>query len=493
MRKVIASIVIIIAIAALISIVAFIVGTVTHKVKATAEKEKTEMSQTTLDTTKTEQDQLPEYEEIFALQILASKKYAKAEHLQNKLAKAGYQTKITKLKKEGEIIYRLRMKGLYHEEEAIVLGDKLKKKYSAIESYWLDQIETKTEFAQKEEPVLPIEEPATSRKEEKVTAIKLEEGKQFEIQLMASADYSKIEQIKVNLEKLGFKTKILTITSGTTIIYRLRMRGLYSESEAFALGDKLIKKSPDLKEFWLDEIKEGKSVTTTAPIVKKEKETKIDSGKKEYEIQILANRDRSTVEKRKRDLEKKGYKAKITYTVKNGTTFYRLRLADQYSQTQAGKVGEDLKKNVGFVQSYWVVKKEKDQKVVDQKVVDQKVVDQKVVDQKVVDQKVADQKVVDRKVVTTKEVDETLTEPIVTSMNPEYQPKAVNYEASCNTDNVNIRIGPGTYYAVDPIGKLMKGVTVFVVEEKNNWAKFTITPFDKSWSGWVKKDYLKIQ
>jgi hypothetical protein len=192
----------------------------------------------------------------------------------------------------------------------------------------------------------------------------------------------------------------------------------------------------------------------------------------------LANRDRSTVEKRKRDLEQRGYNAKITYTVKKGTTFYRLRLADQYSRTQAGKVGEDLKKNVGFVRSYWIVKKEKDQKVVDQKVVDRKVVDQKSVD---------------RKVVTIKEVDESLTEPIVTSMNPEYQPKAVKYVASCNTDNVNIRIGPGTYYAVDPIGKLMKGVTIFAVEEKNNWVRFTITPNDKSWSGWVKKDYLKIQ
>ena len=470
MRKVIALIVIIIAIAALISIIAFIVGTVTHKVKATAEKQKIEISKTTLDTARIEQEYLPEYEEIFALQILASNKYAKVEHLQNKLAKAGYQTKITKLKREGEIIYRLRMEGLYHEEEAIALGEVLKKKYPAIESFWLDEIETKTEFARKKEPVVTREEPASTRKEEVVTAVKLEEGKQFEIQLLASANYSKVEQIKTNLEKLGYKTKILTITQGTKIIYRLRMRGLYSEPKALALGDKLIKDSRDVKEFWLDEIKEGKSVVTTAPIVRKEKETKtkIDTGKKEYEIQILANRDRSTVEKRKRDLGKKGYNAKITYIVKNGTTFYRLRLADQYSRTQAGKVGEDLKMNVGFVQSYWIVKKEKDQKVVDQKVVT-------------------------TKTITTREVDETLTEPIVTSMNPEYQPRAVNYVAYCNTDNINIRIGPGTYYAVDPIGKLMKGVTIFVVEENNNWVRFTITPNDKSWSGWVKKDYLKIQ
>ena len=62
---------------------------------------------------------------------------------------------------------------------------------------------------------------------------------------------------------------------------------------------------------------------------------------------------------------------------------------------------------------------------------------------------------------------------------------------TCTTDDINIRIGPGTYYAVDPIGKLMKGVTVFVVDEKNDWIKFTITPNDESWSGWVDKKYLK--
>jgi cell division septation protein DedD len=248
MRKVIALIVIIIAIAALISIVAFIVGTVTHKVKATAEKQKIEISRTTLDTAKIEQEYLPEYEEIFALQILASNKYAKVEHLQNKLAKAGYQTKITKLKREGEIIYRLRMEGLYHEKEAITLGEELKGKYPAIESFWLDEIVTKTEFARKEEPVVTEEETVSTRKEEVITAIKLEEGKQFEIQLLASANYSKVEQIKVNLEKLGYKTKILTVTRGTKIIYRLRMRGLYSEPKALAMGDKLIKDSPDVKE-----------------------------------------------------------------------------------------------------------------------------------------------------------------------------------------------------------------------------------------------------
>ena len=62
---------------------------------------------------------------------------------------------------------------------------------------------------------------------------------------------------------------------------------------------------------------------------------------------------------------------------------------------------------------------------------------------------------------------------------------------TCPTNHIKIRIGPGTYYAVDPSGKLMKGVTVFVVDEKNDWIKFTITPNDESWAGWVNKKYLK--
>ncbi|MCK4653161.1 MAG: SPOR domain-containing protein [Candidatus Cloacimonetes bacterium] len=457
MRKISALIVLIIAIAALIIIIGFIIASVAHKYKSVSiEKLIAEQPDTMQVVSQLEEDYLPGYEEIFALQIFASNKYSKVEHLMNKLKKAGYKTKISKLKKEGEIIYRLRMEGLYQEDEAIALGNELKKKYPSINSYWLDEIET--EYAKVERPEIKKEEKEIISKiphEETITEKK--KPKEFEIQIMASGDYSKVEEVKSRLEKIGYKTKILTLTKGSNIIYRLRLRGLYPEKEAITFGNKIIKDSPLITEYWLDEIKEGKSVATTSPIVsKKETTTTRDTGKKEFEIQLLANRDRSVVEKRKKDLQRFGYDSKIFSTTVKGVRYYRLRLVDVYSRSEANRIGEKLKEDVKFINDFWIVKKGKQQT------------------QTYIEEK-----------------DESLTEPIVTSMDPKYQPKSVNYTMTCKQDNVNIHIGPGTHYAVDPIGKLMKGITVFIVEEKNNWVRFTITPGDKYWSSWVKKDLLE--
>ena len=456
MRKISALIVLIIAIAALIMIIGFVIASVIHKYKSVSDERLLAEQPDTLKVSQLEEDYLPEYEEIFALQIFASAKYSKVEHLMNKLKKAGYKTKISKLKKEGEIIYRLRLEGLYQEDEAIALGDELKKKYPSIESCWLDEIET--EYAQVEIPEIKKEEKEIISEilhEETITEKK--KLKEFEIQIMASGDYSKVEEVKSRLEKIGYKTKILTLTKGSNIIHRLRLRGLYPEKEATTLGNKIIKDSPLVTTYWLDEIKEGKSVPTTTPIVsKKETITTRDTGKKEFEIQILANRDRTVVEKRKKDLHRFGYDSKISSTTIKGVRYYRLRLADVYSRSEANRIGEKLKEEVKFINDFWIIKKGEQQTGA-----------------------------------YLREKDESLTEPIVTSMNPKYQPKTVNYTMTCKQDNVNIRIGPDTYYAVDPIGKLMKGITVFVVEEKNDWVRFTITPDDESWSGWVRKDFLE--
>ncbi|MCK4695834.1 MAG: SPOR domain-containing protein [Candidatus Cloacimonetes bacterium] len=456
MRKISALIVLIIAIAAIIIIIGFVIASIAHKYKSVAtEKLIAEQPDTTQVVSQLEEDYLPGYEEIFALQIFASNKYSKVEHLMNKLKKAGYKTKISKLKKEGEIIYRLRMEGLYQEDEAIALGDELKKKYPTIDSYWLDEIET--EYAKVETPEIKKEEKEIITKILHEETVVVPRTKEFEIQIMASGDYSKVEEVKSRLEKIDYKTKILTLTKGNNIIYRLRLRGLYPEEEATALGNKIIKDSPLITEYWLDEIKEGKSVTTTTPIVsKKETTTTRDTGKKEFEIQLLANRDRSVVEKRKSELKRLGYDANISSTTVKGVRYYRLRLADVYSRIEANRIGEKLKEDVKFINDFWIAKKGKQQPKT-----------------------------------YVREKDESLTEPIVTSMDPKYQSKAVNYTMTCKQNNVKIHIGPGTYYAVDPIGKLMKGITVFVVEEKNNWVRFTITPDDESWSGWVRKDLLK--
>ena len=63
--------------------------------------------------------------------------------------------------------------------------------------------------------------------------------------------------------------------------------------------------------------------------------------------------------------------------------------------------------------------------------------------------------------------------------------KEVRY---CNNNGVNIRTGPGTSYALDESGKLLKGEKLYVLGSTQFWIRFCVNPKDTSWSGWVKKD-----
>ena len=470
MRNVLQLIVIIIAVVALIIIIGFVIGTVTHNMKSESEEKKIEQPVIKEETTDLS---LPVFEELFSLQIMASSKYDNIKHLQDKLKQENYETEISKLMRDGTILYRLRLTGLYNEDDAIGLGEELKEKFRAIEGYWLEEQKTRTAstFA-KEEKIKPV---VISKKESvkpeyekeiKITKTKIEFGKECEVQLLASSNYAKVEQIKVDLERKGFKTKILTFTKGQSIIYRLRLRGLYSETEGKKLGNEIIKLSSNISSFWLDEIKDGKSagqIGATVTKTTKTPKTSTFSSSGSYEIQILANTKRNYVEEKKNILEKAGYSAKITSTVSNGITYYRLRLVGSYSKTEAIKMGDKLKKDVRFVTDYWIVPKSGVSTVTPR---------------------------------TTKKKfvakDESLTEPIQSSMNPKFQFDNGKVQRKiCRSNDIDIRIGPGTQYEIDPIGKLMKGVTVFVIDEKDDWMKFTITPNDESWAGWVNKKHLK--
>ena len=55
-------------------------------------------------------------------------------------------------------------------------------------------------------------------------------------------------------------------------------------------------------------------------------------------------------------------------------------------------------------------------------------------------------------------------------------------------DGIEIRTGPGTDYEKDESGELVKGEKLHVLEERNGWIRFRVTPNDVGWSGWVKKD-----
>ncbi|MDO9578064.1 MAG: SPOR domain-containing protein [Candidatus Cloacimonadales bacterium] len=482
MRNIPALIVIIIAIVAIIIVIGFTVASIMHKYTTK------DMNPEVV----TQVENIPELDQkIYSLQLFASNNYSSVEHQKEKLEKQGYDTNVMKTLKDGEILYRLRLDGLYGENEAIALGEEIKRKFPSIQNYWLDQVGSESERPVNVAETRQIEQ---SNKEKPIEQQTVQEQvtqkppigeTQYEVQLMASSNYAKIEDAKGALSRLGYETKIVNKTEGTKVVYRLRLKTLYSKSDAITLGEKIIKDSPLISGYWLDEIKDGKSVpnqqqiSKTVEPVKTQTTTKsIDTGQKIYEIQLLANTKLDAVEKRKKDLENKGYSAKILSIVVKGTTFYRLRLNESFTQTDARDLGEILKKNVSFVKDYWIVKKSPDDKIV-------------TTTGNTVKKEVPKQ---ETKKVTTKTVppkeEEKLPVETDVSANPNYQSTIVDYSASCNSNEVNIRTGPGAHFEIDPIGKLMQGITVFVVEEKTGWARFTITPNDESWSGWVNLEYL---
>lgn len=52
----------------------------------------------------------------------------------------------------------------------------------------------------------------------------------------------------------------------------------------------------------------------------------------------------------------------------------------------------------------------------------------------------------------------------------------------------NIRIGPGMSYASDNTGTLYENEKLYVLEEKDGWIRFRVTPEDCNWSAWINKD-----
>ena len=76
----------------------------------------------------------------YELQILADTDSSYIHVQKNKLAQAGYNTKITTFHKDDEIFYRLRLEELYSHPEAVELGEKLKEQFSSIREYWIHKV-----------------------------------------------------------------------------------------------------------------------------------------------------------------------------------------------------------------------------------------------------------------------------------------------------------------------------------------------------------------
>ena len=93
--------------------------------------------------------------------------------------------------------------------------------------------------------------------------------------------------------------------------------------------------------------------------LKEEKEIQPEvtwKGKKVFELQIVAIRDYSRIEIEQNNLARYGYNTLITTTIKGGETFYRLRLDDLYTYSEAFAVGEKLKEQFSSIHEYWIQK-----------------------------------------------------------------------------------------------------------------------------------------
>jgi hypothetical protein len=52
----------------------------------------------------------------------------------------------------------------------------------------------------------------------------------------------------------------------------------------------------------------------------------------------------------------------------------------------------------------------------------------------------------------------------------------------------SIYTGPSEDYSMDKSGALFPEETLYVLEERNGWIRFRVTPSDIGWSGWIRKD-----
>lgn len=482
MKRIHALIILISLIVTIVILIGYVVGNIRHKIENTAPEDISSILS---------EDNIPFASEqsTFALQLFASNSYRKVNKLKEDLLKYGQKTKITKLKRDGEIVYRLRVEELLPEDEAIALGEELKREFSQIDGYWLEEqaimvTEQKhqTEFdqlgnleqetnestvtEQKEDVEIKevITEPTVSN--ENVKQIHEREKKYlesspddelYEIQLLASSNFRSITDKRKILEKAGFPTKIYKVIINGKTIYRLRLKQHFTKEEAIEAGKKLTAET-EFKNYWLQDLKGNE-------IHPQEESKTLPTYEGKYDIQILANTSRKFVEEKLAELEKNNFQGKIVTAQVKGKTYYRLRLLESYDKDMANKVAEALKKKVKFVNDYWIVKSD-DSPVV----------------------KATKPKKTKKKINNTKEQKKS---DILVSLDPRYAPRKILYTVTCPKNKVDIRTGPGVQYKLDPIGKLMKDVELYVVEERNGWLRFRLMKDSFDWSGWVRESDLK--
>jgi len=97
------------------------------------------------------------------------------------------------------------------------------------------------------------------------------------------------------------------------------------------------------------------TVTTKKPVQIEEK-NRYDNRKKEYEVQIMASQNLEKLLKEKKKFEQVGYNLKVLKKKIKHKTFYRLRLAENFTYSEAKNIADNFKKEFNQTQKIWVQK-----------------------------------------------------------------------------------------------------------------------------------------
>lgn len=222
------------------------------------EEEKYEI---TIDSVKTIPLEVSKGEGLYKVQLLLSIDYVVI--LNNKLVldECGYDTRIDESERGDKTIYYLYLEGEYPESKAKFLGDEIKEKFPTLGNYWLEKVEIEEELVQLDE--LEIEKISEELKEVEIEEIKPEMriketgkiGIEYELQLLANPDLSKVEEKKQILEELGYKAKITTTEKDGITFYRLRLEATFSLEEGKVIGEALKEQFDFIEGYWLDRVR----------------------------------------------------------------------------------------------------------------------------------------------------------------------------------------------------------------------------------------------
>jgi len=77
---------------------------------------------------------------------------------------------------------------------------------------------------------------------------------------------------------------------------------------------------------------------------------------KKYVVQLSCIKDKARLELEQQNLSTNGYETNISQRNNNGTTYYRLRLNGKFTETEATKLGEELKNKFLNITDYIVLR-----------------------------------------------------------------------------------------------------------------------------------------